>query len=76
VCGGQYRDVPQSRQRLRGSFVTCRQFGQVHTDQSVRALCAAGLETGVVAVMVLMGPPLVRRAAGPQPHADDARHRA
>jgi hypothetical protein len=58
--------VPQSRQRLRGSFVTCRQFGQVHTDHGVRAWGAAVLlDEGIVAVMVLMRPPLLRDAAGP-----------
>jgi hypothetical protein len=55
---------------LRGSFVTCRQLGQVHTDQSV-------LVRGFVAVMVLMRPPLDRGAAGSEaPHVVDGREAA
>jgi hypothetical protein len=53
--------------------VTWRQFGQVHTDRSVRALL---LVLGIVAVMVLTGssPPPVDGPLGPR--ADDARQRA
>jgi hypothetical protein len=53
-------------------------LGQVHTDHSVRARGAALIVVvveGIVAVMVLMRPPLVRDAAGPRPHADDGRQR-